>query len=49
MTGSSWPILLKKSNSVPKTEKYVQEIEIVIFSRCFRMLISRSGLQKTCL
>ncbi|WP_230494484.1 hypothetical protein [Pseudomonas brassicacearum] len=41
-----WPILLKKSTTVPTAEKYAPEIEIFILSIGFRAQISRSWAQE---
>jgi len=46
VTGSFWPILLKKSIMVSTAEKYASEIEIFTFGRVFQMQISRSSVQK---
>ena len=46
LTGSYWPILLKKSAMVSAAEKYASEIEIFTFGRGFQTQISRSSVQK---
>jgi hypothetical protein len=45
-TGSTRPILLKKSTMVCASEKYASEIEIFTFGRGFRTQILRSSVQK---
>ncbi len=46
VTGSFWPILLKKSVMVSTAKKYASEIEIYTFGRGFQARISRSNVQK---
>ena len=46
LSGSFWPILLKKSAVFSKAEKYASEIEILNVRRAFQAEISRRSVLK---